>query len=54
MSARHVLLTGATGFLGSTLLDELLTRTEAHVTCLVRSDRERHSRRSCQSLSAET
>jgi len=35
-SARHVLLTGATGFLGSTLLDLLLTRTDARVTCLVR------------------
>ena len=35
-SARHVLLTGATGFLGSALLDLLLTRTQAHVTCLVR------------------
>jgi thioester reductase-like protein len=34
--ARHVLLTGATGFLGSALLDLLLTRTHAHVTCLVR------------------
>ena len=32
--ARHVLLTGATGFLGSALLDALLTRTTAHVTCL--------------------
>jgi len=36
-NARHVLLTGATGFLGSALLDLLLTRTQAHVTCLVRS-----------------
>jgi thioester reductase-like protein len=34
--ARHVLLTGATGFLGSALLELLLTRTQAHVTCLVR------------------
>jgi thioester reductase-like protein len=37
--ARYVLLTGATGFLGSALLDLLLKRTEARVTCLVRSDR---------------
>ena len=35
-SARHILLTGATGFLGSSLLDLLLERTQAHVTCLVR------------------
>ena len=33
---RHVLLTGATGFLGAFLLDELLRRTPATVHCLVR------------------
>lgn len=33
---RHLLLTGATGFLGAHLLDELLRRTEATVHCLVR------------------
>ncbi|MGW8573565.1 non-ribosomal peptide synthetase [Streptomyces niveus] len=37
---RHVLLTGATGFLGAFLLRELLRRTDATVHCLVRgSDR---------------
>lgn len=36
MDARQVLLTGATGFLGSALLDALLQRTAARVTCLVR------------------
>jgi thioester reductase-like protein len=36
--ARQVLLTGATGFLGSALLDVLLKRTTARVTCLVRGD----------------
>lgn len=35
--ARRVFLTGATGFLGAFLLDELLTRTEAEVYCLVRA-----------------
>ena len=35
-AARHVLLTGATGFLGSTLLRALIERTSARVTCLVR------------------
>jgi thioester reductase-like protein len=33
---RHVLLTGATGFLGAYLLRELLIRTDADVHCLVR------------------
>lgn len=36
LDARQILLTGATGFLGSALLDALLERTTAHVTCLVR------------------
>ncbi|CAN5180771.1 hypothetical protein BH20ACT9_BH20ACT9_11280 [soil metagenome] len=34
--ARHVLLTGATGFLGTFLLDALLSRTDTTVHCLVR------------------
>lgn len=33
---RHVLLTGATGFLGAYLLDELFRQTTASVHCLVR------------------
>ncbi len=33
---RRILLTGATGFLGSYLLAELLARTDAEVECLVR------------------
>jgi thioester reductase-like protein len=33
-----VLLTGVTGFLGAHLLRELLERSDAHVTCLVRGD----------------
>jgi thioester reductase-like protein len=35
--ARVVFLTGATGFLGAFLLDELLRETEAEVRCLVRA-----------------
>ncbi|WP_125779506.1 non-ribosomal peptide synthetase [Pseudoalteromonas rubra] len=35
---RHVLLTGATGFLGSHLLAELLATTKAKIYCLVRAD----------------
>ena len=34
---RHILLTGATGFLGAFVLRELLDRTRAHVHCLVRA-----------------
>ncbi len=34
---REVLLTGATGFVGAFLLDELLRRTKARVHCLVRA-----------------
>ena len=36
LEARTILLTGATGFLGGALLNELLARTDARVTCLVR------------------
>ncbi|WP_280492641.1 non-ribosomal peptide synthetase [Nocardia asiatica] len=35
---QEVLLTGATGFLGAHLLQELLDRTEARVWCVVRAD----------------
>lgn len=38
-----VLLTGATGFLGSHLLYELLKRTDAHVYCIVRPSAEKSS-----------
>jgi acyl carrier protein len=34
---KHILLTGATGFLGAFLLKELLQQTEAHIYCLVRA-----------------
>lgn len=37
---RSILLTGATGFVGVHLLDELLRSTDAVVTCLVRADSE--------------
>jgi nucleoside-diphosphate-sugar epimerase len=36
MSPRHVLVTGATGFVGAALVAELLDQTDATVTCLVR------------------
>lgn len=35
--ARRILLTGATGFLGGALLDELLAQTAAEIVCLVRN-----------------
>ncbi len=34
----HILITGATGFLGSAILGELLSRTNYEVTCLTRGD----------------
>jgi thioester reductase-like protein len=37
---RQILLTGATGFLGAFLLDELLHRTTADIVCLVRASDE--------------
>lgn len=39
---RRVFLTGATGFLGAFLLEELLSRTEAEVRCLVRLRKGEH------------
>jgi nonribosomal peptide synthetase MxcG len=39
-SLRQVLLTGATGFVGAHLLDQLLLQTEARVVCLVRAQGE--------------
>ncbi|MEU7425625.1 amino acid adenylation domain-containing protein [Streptomyces sp. NPDC040750] len=42
---RDILLTGATGFLGAFLLDELLRATHATVHCLVRADDDTSARR---------
>lgn len=42
---RRILLTGATGFLGSHLLLDLLRRSEAHVVCIVRGDGGRDAER---------
>jgi len=39
----HILLTGATGFLGAALLRALLDETRAQVWCLVRARDERHA-----------
>ena len=35
---KHILLTGATGFVGAFLLHDLLTQTSADVHCLLRAD----------------
>lgn len=37
---RAILLTGATGFLGAALLDQLLRETDAEIYCLIRGDDE--------------
>jgi thioester reductase-like protein len=49
----HVLLTGATGFLGAFLLDELLRESEAVVHCLVRAAGDDEARRRIQSTLEE-
>ncbi|MGW7086716.1 non-ribosomal peptide synthetase [Streptomyces sp. NPDC054871] len=40
---RRILLTGATGYLGLHLLEELLRRTDAEIVCLCRADDEAHA-----------
>ncbi|WP_051745128.1 non-ribosomal peptide synthetase [Streptomyces yerevanensis] len=40
---RRVLLTGATGYLGLHLLEELLNRTDAEIVCLCRAEDEEHA-----------
>jgi thioester reductase-like protein len=47
-SPRSILLTGATGFLGAYLLAELLERTEARVTCLLRASERREGQQRLQ------
>lgn len=44
-SYRHVLLLGATGFLGAHLLYELLSRTDAEVYCIVRGENKEQAER---------
>ncbi|MEU0539074.1 amino acid adenylation domain-containing protein [Nocardia sp. NPDC005978] len=43
-AASEILLTGATGFLGVHLLDELLRSTDARVWCLIRADSDAEAR----------
>ncbi|UAT30208.1 amino acid adenylation domain-containing protein [Bacillus badius] len=38
LAAHHILLTGATGYLGSHILEQLLRQTKADVYCLVRGE----------------
>ncbi|MCD6569379.1 MAG: amino acid adenylation domain-containing protein, partial [Deltaproteobacteria bacterium] len=45
---KNILLTGATGYLGSHLLYELLLRTDARIYCLVRDDNEEQIRKKLQ------
>ena len=47
---RRILLTGATGFLGAFLLDELLRQTEAEIICLVRAESEAAGRQRLESI----
>jgi thioester reductase-like protein len=45
LAPRRILLTGATGFLGSHLLLDLLRRSDTHVVCLVRGGDDRDAER---------
>ena len=45
----HILLTGATGFVGGFLLQELLDRTQATIHCLVRSSNRTEAQRRLES-----
>ncbi|MFN6565502.1 MAG: amino acid adenylation domain-containing protein [Nostoc sp. ChiSLP01] len=45
---RHIFLTGATGYLGAFLLDELLQQTQAKIYCLVRSRNEQEGLKKIQ------
>ena len=40
LQARHVLMTGATGFIGRWLAKEILAQSEARLTCMVRPGKE--------------
>ncbi|HLS75778.1 MAG TPA: thioester reductase domain-containing protein [Nocardia sp.] len=44
VAPEHILLTGATGFLGSHLLLDLLRHSDAHVVCLVRAEDDEAAR----------
>ncbi|WP_254564926.1 non-ribosomal peptide synthetase [Oscillatoria sp. HE19RPO] len=45
----HILLTGATGFLGAFLLEELLQKTSAEIYCLVRASNAAEAKKRIQS-----
>ncbi|RXR23096.1 NAD-dependent epimerase/dehydratase family protein [Oerskovia turbata] len=49
---KGILLTGATGFVGSFLLHELLSTTERHVYCLVRAEDEAEAGRRLRAAAA--
>lgn len=47
-TCEHVLLTGATGFLGTFLLAELLRKTSMHIHCLIRATTEAEGQKKLQ------
>ena len=44
MQKRNILLTGATGFLGGYVLQQLLTTTDYRITCLIRSNSDKNAK----------